>query len=82
VDNWQELAGEPVLVESQWSPIGKVGDVKTSKITWKKHPVFQMKFIPSCWIKNIPYISFFCEMKIHPIDIWKFCKIIHMNSIP
>jgi len=46
----------------------------------QKHSVFQMKFIPSCWIKNIPYISFFCEMKFHPIDIWKFCKLIHMNT--
>jgi hypothetical protein len=35
----------------------------------EKHPVFQMKFILPIWIKNIPYISFFCEMKIHPIDI-------------
>jgi hypothetical protein len=41
-----------------------------------------MKFISSCWIKNIPHFSFFCEMKSHPIDIWKFCKIIHMNSYP
>ena len=38
MDNWQELAGEPVLAESEsvpvvcsdseWSPIGKVGECK------------------------------------------------------
>jgi hypothetical protein len=48
----------------------------------QKHPVPQMKFTPPYWIKNIPYISLSYEMKFHPIDIWKFCKIIHMNSIP
>ena len=41
-----------------------------------------LKLILSFWIKILPCISSPCQMKFHPIRLWKFCKVTHMNSIP
>jgi len=41
-----------------------------------------MKIHTLIWIKIISYISSLCKMKFHPIRLRKFCKVIHMNSIP
>ena len=55
---------------------------KLLKKLMKIHRLDGWKSIPSSWIKIIPCISSPYKMKFHPIGIWKFCKIIHMNSIP